>query len=208
MNKYDIAICTSTYFGLYGNVTDTSYRLKLFEKMRDSLMEIDTGDKSVCWVIHDDASPVMPPISTRMRFPVHLLRRAENIGQPRNYLSTAEHACELAEWVLVVDDDGLVAPDILPRMFSLVDRYPEADFYGAFNSPYHPAVETYDDHVLKVSTCEHGRFFRCSTNGFGMSKHKIPVLKPSALQHCGIYGLNGTVDDFDAEFGRTAAACA
>ena len=207
--KYDVALATSTYFGgLYGNVTDPDYRRTMFAALCRSLYWLEKGNLNVCWVIGDDCSPSGPPENLPVMIDTYVCTRTKNVGQPKNYMETVQRACERADWVLVVDDDGEVAPDALERMFWLVDKYPKADCYGAFNSPYHQAVEVFDDHVLKQSNPEHGRFFRSEWGGFGLTKELVPVLRPSAIQHCGKYGLNGTADDYDTDFGRRTALSA
>lgn len=195
---YDVAIATSTYFAPYGNCVSGSYRLALFRKLIKSLQLLDTCEKKVCWVIHDDASPEFPEIPV-MPFDVKILKRAQNIGQPDNYLSTVQDANTTAAWTMVCDDDGFVASDCLKRAFELVARHPEHEVFGLYNSPYHKPSQEFEDHVLKSSTCEHGRFFRSSFGGWGPVAHDIVVLRPSGIQHCGKFGLNGTEDDFDKE---------
>lgn len=203
---YDVALATSTYFGgKYGNVTDPHYRRRLFDDLCDSLEMLDKGGKRICWIIGDDCSPAGPPEKMEMPFDVFVLTRPQNVGQPQNYLQTVQRACREAEWVLVVDDDAIVADDCIIRLFDLVGKHPECDCYGAFNSPYHPVIQDCGDYVLKHSTCELGRFFRAEWGGFGVTRKPIPVLKPSGIQHCGKFGLNGTADDYDRDFrARTA----
>lgn len=204
---YDVAIATSTYFGLYGNVPDTEYRRTMFRNLVDSMMELDIGGRQVCWVIGDDCSPSGPPQGIPVPFDVYVLTRDKNIGQPKHYLATVNAARERANWVLVVDDDGIISPQCLNRLFALVEKYPLADCYSAYNSKYHQTKEVFDDHVLKHSATEHGRFFRAPWSGFGSTQHPIPTLRPSGIQHCGKYGLNGTEDDYDPEYvdGRDSA---
>ena len=162
-----------------------------------------------CWIIGDDCSPSGSPAPKIMDMDVIVYRQEHNVGQPTNYLQTVEKARAYSQWVLVVDDDGeVVAPDIINRLLWLVRKYPDAQCYSAFNSPYHAAAKVYDDHVLKHSTCEHGRFFRSNWSGFGEVPWPIPVLRPSALQHCGKFGLNGTEDDFDRELRAGTITCA
>lgn len=201
---YDVAIATSTYFGEYGNVPNRDYRMDLFLRLAQSLRISHLGAWRVLWLIHDDASPVFPEMP-KLPFDVMVLRRSKNIGQPQNYLSTVQHAAAEANWVAVIDDDGEVKPDWLKRAFDLVAWFPEADCYGLYNSPYHPANRVEDGYVLKPSTCEHGRFFRAKFGGWGPVTHDIPVTRPSVLQHCGKFGLNGTKDDYDREFNLAVA---
>lgn len=181
----------------------------MFRQLTKSLESLEAGNYSVCWVIGDDASPDGAPEQLlSIPFDTFIFTRQKNIGQPKNYLATVNRAREMGNWVLVVDDDGLIEPDCLQRLFWLTEKYPDSDCYGAFNSPYHPSDQVFDDHVLKHSTCEHGRFFRSSWSGFGATLQPIPVLRPSAIQHCGKYGLNGIKDDLDAEFGQRTALSA
>lgn len=198
--SYDVAIATSTYFSKYGNVPDDSYRRDLFLQLTNSLMRLDTMGAKICWLIGDDASPSFPVIETPLPFDVHLHRNETNLGQPVNYKATVEKARRVADWILVVDDDGLVSRSAIWKMFTLMRKYPTYNCYGAFNSPYHPVTQDLGDHVLKPSTCEHGRFFPRRFDGFGTVNHPIPVTKPSVVQHCGIYGLNGTKNDRDDGF--------
>ena len=202
MMPYDVCLATPTYFGIYGNVKDAGYRKNLFLNLRDSMKRLITSGAKVCWLIQDDASPESFPEwnGDNFSFDIQMSKNEEHLGMPKNYLNTAEQARQIADWVLVVDDDAIVAPNVIHRMFELANKYPDHLMYGAFNSPYHKVVEDRGDHVLKHSTCELGRFFRHNYEGFGFVTHPIAVLKPSGIQHCGTFGLNGTADDFDPNF--------
>lgn len=196
--SYDIAIATSTYFAPYGNCVAGSYRVALFRELLKSLLQVDLRGRKACWVIHDDASPEFVEIP-RMPFDVRILKIADNLGQPKAYFGALAEANKIAEWVIFCDSDGWMTPDCIERAFALSEKYPDAQMYGLYNSPYHKTIEEFEDHVLKESICEHGRFFRSSFGGWGVVENAIPVLRPSGIQHCGKFGLNGTEDDYDRE---------
>ncbi len=197
--KYDLAIATSTYFAIYGNVPYSGYRLKLFRELMDSMKDVRWCGLKPIWVIHDDNSPHFPA-TPDAEIDTLVFHRNTNLGQPKNYLSTVNHACEMAPWVLVVDDDGIISPDCIERLLWLKDKFPEREVFCAFNSPYHAVSIDGDGYVEKLTCPEHGRFFTAANGGFRSVSHTIATLKPSGVQHCGKYGLNGTANDWDRDF--------
>ena len=121
MMPYDVCIATSTYFGIYGNVTDPNYRKGLFLQLRDSIKHIQTAGAKICWLVQDDASPEpFPEWADDLPFEMRTVRRKEHIGMPENYLSTVESACTLADWILIADDDSIFQPPCGPRIDRVV----------------------------------------------------------------------------------------
>ena len=207
--SYDLVIVTTTFFGLYGTVSDGKYRERLFLDEVDSLSKADKNGLRIIWLIHDDVSPEFPDINVA-GVDLFIVRSKEKLGYVGAILLAIAHAIKFAPIVLTLDSDGLIAKDCLPRLWDLRHRYPQQGIFGTFNTRYHHTLEDRGDHVMKESLCEHGVLFRSSLwlgnrpNYALLANLKcegpFPCLKPSGVQHTGQYGLNGTMDDFDTNF--------
>ena len=213
MKPFDVAIVTTSYFAPYRGCDDPLYRLKLFCDEIESVRQLSTDGKRIIWAIFDDGSDYWPNKFEQMHIPVEIHSQLNNIGWARLLPIACTRGCELADWVINMDSDGLIAQDAIRRVFSLVQRYPRATGYGLFNTKYHHTKNIFDDHVIKQSIPEHGIMFRAKDydvvprpDNFPLmarlpaEPEGYPVLRPSCIQHTGKMGINSTADDFDIEF--------
>ena len=209
MMYYDLCIATTTFFGLYGTVSDGEYRKRLFLDEAESLSKMDKNGLRIVWLIHDDVSPEFPEIDVA-GVDLFIVRGMEKLGNTGAIPLAISRAVKFAPIVLSLDSDGLIARDCLPRLWDLQRRYQQQNVFGTFNTKYHHTLEDRGDHVMKQSLCEHGILFRSGVwvgkrPDYGLLSNltcegPFPCLKPSGVQHTGQFGLNGTMDDFDEKF--------
>lgn len=215
MKPYDLAIAIPTYFGTYGNGATAEYRYDLYLNCMNSLKAVDFKSLVTIAIIRDDASPYkyIPLVSDTCNLEINFYKyNPARLGMAENCRQTILDCCALAYWVLWLDPDSLVAPNLVDRWQHLLHAEPQALGYSMFNSKYHPVREDRGTYLIKSSAPELGMIFRSDdlknhqypTLGQGIDPNNIgwwPTAKPSAIQHTGRKGMNNPEeDDFDSEF--------
>ena len=216
-HKYDLAICTPTFFGRYVHV-DTEekveFRRTLFRSLVKSLDDTVWDGKRIAWCIWDDHSerPEQPVVNWG---DVHFFQQPSGPSKSAsdNVISCLNYAVRLAPLTITIDSDCIVNPQWLHRAYELVDEYPGAPCWGLYNTRYHPVIDyngfTSDDPrtIFKHTNTILGTLFRSEDRGqvpitegswceefigklpFEVARI-IPVTRPSMIQHCGHNGLN------------------
>lgn len=220
MSRFDICISQATYFDAYERVP-AGYRRMLWRNCLRSLAASDLRGLNVLLLVRDDGSAEPPTPQELLLAGATITVRCEpqpHTGFSPHLSATVRAACGYAQWVLWLDDDGLLHPRWLHEAQRLVHIYPASRAYGLFNSHYHPTVEDCGDHVLKPYLTELGMWFR-SADYCRLHEHssllgallcqgdqrRFPCAAPSVVQHQGRLGFNNPRgDDYDPAFNYSA----
>lgn len=210
VKPYDLAIACPTYFGVYSRVDSSNYRRNLYRSCLQSLERVSWKGLRTLLIIRDDNSPEPPDIPMIKGLDLNYKVQINHLGMDGNCWDAVFTARDWGRWILWLDHDSLVAPDMVERAFNLVHQYPNAKGYSLYNSKYHPIFEDKGDHLLKKSMPELGALFRAEDLTINeptiLSKALdpcgiFPTLRPSVIQHTGRKGMNNPEeDDFDPEF--------
>jgi len=215
---YDLAVATTTYFGSYGYVSDSSHRMKYWDWFCESIERTNLDGKKIILIVSDDGSPIVPE---KRKFPfdsewhVHI----EHGGIPFSSPWTVQHASQYAPWVINADSDAYFHPEWANWLFSVMQRYPEETAFNLFNSPRQTEILGMLEGgkiLIKGSSQEHGRVISSMDLNTRSNwkpedwdirhiptSRKILVPRVSMIQHTGCYGLNnvpGGSEDYDPDF--------
>lgn len=207
------------------HVDDTEYRLGLFRKLVESLARTRWGGLRPVWCLWDDNSP-KKWFPSRANIDIDMVCHVNSKGpsQNANVVDSLNEAQRHAPFTVCIDSDAIVHPEWVLRAMDLVEKYPNSNLYGLYNTKHHPVAEIkgFDledaDTVLKYSNTIFGTLYRSEFRGerkldewcehfvWRSPEHTpvIPVLKRSVIQHTGENGLNSvkgvTERDYDSGF--------